>query len=311
MDSYSSSVILKNHLAEAIRYNQNKPFLLYINNNLKDDKCVIEFSAKILRDQYPELINKNTIHKCFENINSLNICKLDIDKTVNDSEVISMDITIDLTGIEMPDKVAIKTCLNNLNKYHIEKYSRNGLVIMKDVKDNSRKIRLSIYDKYKEINYAKHRQFLESLENKDALLAYFSGKFRIEANVKSFKQIRELCRTESRKLLDILNTDANPLLTLYDEVFNIPNQSKGNEDEKKSLLSFDRLSELKDALLLKACDNDLENVELVLNNYLAPTTNKKTYKEKYIKLLNADPVTNYNIELMTRIRGLIDFGRKP
>ena len=62
-----------------------KPYHFTIRKNPYE--LVIEFSAKILLDNYIYLINRNTIYECFENINKLNVIQLDIDKTINDSEV--------------------------------------------------------------------------------------------------------------------------------------------------------------------------------------------------------------------------------
>ncbi len=310
MDTIVSSVISRNNIEEAVRCNQGKPYKLYINNSLKDSSCNIEFSAKVLGDQYYQLINKDNIHQCFKNINELGICRLDVEGIVNDSDSMSLDVTTDISGLSLPDRVAVKSCLRNLNKYHIEKYNRDGLTVMKDVKTGNRKERLIFYDKYKELNNADNRRFISSLDDECALFAHFYGKFRVEANVRSHKQIRDLFQIESISLLDVLHSDANPLLTLFDKIFNIPVTEGSVVNEIQSLLCYERFNDLKDSLILEACENDLEKVDLVLNKYLAPTTNKKEYREKYIKLLNnTNTSSNKNFALMERVReGIADSG---
>ena len=45
-------------------------------------ELLIEFTGKILEDAYPELISSTNIRQCFENINKLGICQLNISVAV-------------------------------------------------------------------------------------------------------------------------------------------------------------------------------------------------------------------------------------
>jgi hypothetical protein len=58
------------------------PFQLYIRVNYKSKRMTIEFSSKILFKDYPLLISAQTFRQCLLNIENLNICKLDIDKII-------------------------------------------------------------------------------------------------------------------------------------------------------------------------------------------------------------------------------------
>ena len=51
-------------------FNQKQPFNLFIQYTPRENKCIIEFSSKILLDDYPKLISINTIYQCFENISN-------------------------------------------------------------------------------------------------------------------------------------------------------------------------------------------------------------------------------------------------
>lgn len=65
---------------EVIKYRQTSPYYLFFDISfLNKPKLIIEFSAKVLLDSYIDLINKNNIRQCLENINKLNIIELDID----------------------------------------------------------------------------------------------------------------------------------------------------------------------------------------------------------------------------------------
>ena len=72
------TTIIKNGQIVEYRYEQQYPYLLYIEKDLIEHELVIEFSGKILEDKYPMLINKDTIEICLENINKLAICHINV-----------------------------------------------------------------------------------------------------------------------------------------------------------------------------------------------------------------------------------------
>lgn len=302
MNSNIGTIVYKNGIKHDIRFKQIKPFNLYINESVVDEKCIIETSAKVLGDRYPELINADNIDYCFERINALGICRLDIKNILADSKLISADVTEDLYGINVPDGLAIKTCLKSLNKFHIKKYSNCGFVVANTVKTQNRKIRISIYAKYKELHKAGNTQFLDILDNRFGVLAYFNGRSRIEANIRTIAQIKELLQIDDNNLMDALNSSANPLLTLFDTIFDIKSNPEPRASDLHTLLSYRKLSDLKNALLVNACDNDIGQIELVLQNCLSPHTNKGKYMAKLKRLINEKPLPNENIRVMGEIR---------
>lgn len=306
IDSDVSTVVIRNNHEREIRFKQLKPFNLYVSSNCVNDKGVIEVSAKILGDRYPDLINMNNIRHCFEKINTLGVCSLDVDAVINDSNLISCDITEDLDGLIMPDNLALKTCVKSLNKFHVQKYTNCGYTITKSVKTCNRRIRVSIYDKQKEMLKATNAEYLESLDNKNDVLDYFNGRIRIEANVRTVSQIKNLCQTKGNSLLEVLNSTANPLLTIFDTIFDIPDANEPMLSDIQSLLSYDKLSVLKDALLIKECHNDPIIIDMVLNNCLSPNTNKCKYKARLTRLINAQPLPNRNIQVMRNIKNKLN-----
>ena len=62
------------------KYNIKKPYSLCIIADYQHSELFIEFTGKILKDEYIHLINKTNIRKCFEEINGLGICTLSIDE---------------------------------------------------------------------------------------------------------------------------------------------------------------------------------------------------------------------------------------
>ena len=170
------------------------------------------------------------------------------------------------------------------------------------VKTQNRKIRLSFYDKYKELHKAGNSQFLDMLDDRFGVLVYFNGRSRIEANVRTVTQIKELFQIEDNSLMNVLDSSVNPLLTIFDTIFDIQNNPEPTTSEVQSLLSYRKLSDLKNALLVKACDNDIAQIELVLQNCLSPHTNKGKYMAKLKRIINEKPFPNENIRVMGEIR---------
>ncbi len=302
MDSDVSTTIMRSNIGKALMYTQKKPYNIYMNYSLQDNKCIIEFSSKILLDRYPELINRNNIYDCFQNFENIGFCKMDIDGIVNDCELLTCDITSDICGIVQPDRLAMKSCLVNHNKFRVQKYGNSGHAVNKMVKTSNRKLRMIIYDKGKELGKKNNAEFLGMLNDADSMLAYFDGKFRLEANVNTKEQIRKLFQTSTTDLLDVLHSEANPLLTLFDEVFAFPEEPEQQNLVMPSPLSYPELKMVKNALLLQACEYDMEKVDLVLNNTLSPRTDKSKYRAELNKMLNSYPLPNKNIQVMKIIR---------
>jgi len=305
MDYDASTVVKRNNIISEVRFKQMIPYNLYIGYNLINNKCIVEVSGKVLGDRYPELINKDNIGYCFNEINSLGVCEMNIDGIISDSELVSCDITRDVEGISMPEQLTLKSCLKHFNKFQVQKYSNSGFTATKMVKTKSRQIRLSFYDKHKELLKAGNSAFLDNLKDKKELLDYYDSRFRVEANVRTVSQIRNLFETDDNSLISVLNSSANPLLKLFDSVFVVPEADETSKDVQ--LLSYDNFSELKDALFLQACNYDPDTIDIVLNNCLSPNTNKRKYRTKFHKIINSRPAQNKNVGLMRKVRDGLRF----
>ena len=301
MDYDASAMVIRNNIQREFRYKQIVPYNLYISYHLIDNKCIVEVSAKVLGDRYPELINMDNIRYCFAQINALGVCKLNIEGALDDCQLISCDVTKDISGINMPEKLALKSCLKNYNKYQVQKYSNSGFTVTKLVKTKNRQIRLSFYDKHKELLKAGNSEFLYTLEDKTKLLEYYETRFRIEANIKTVSQIKSLFHTVDNRLISVLNSSANPLLSLFDTVFEVPDSFESSNDVQQ-LLFYTNFSKLKDNLFLQACSYDPDTIDIVLNNCLSQKTNKGKYRTKFHNMINTRPSQNENIELMRKVR---------
>ena len=65
----------------------------------EEQEVVVEFCGKVLGRDYPKLISSETIKTCFENINALGFCQIDVEAMM-DAEVVKADVTKDVKGID-------------------------------------------------------------------------------------------------------------------------------------------------------------------------------------------------------------------
>lgn len=283
-------------------YTQSKPYSLFIQITPILNKVIIEFTGKILLDDYPKLISIQTIRKCLQNINKLGFCELMIDEVLMDSELIKCDPTKDICLILNRDiKKILISHQTNFNKFHIQKYL-TGYTVTKQVKTNKYKIRLSIYDKNVEMLTADNKHFLVELTDSESLLKYFSNKYRIEANLITKKSIRDYLAISDNSLLKALMSQSNPLIEIFDKIFDNSIDVENRDAKIRNLFEYDSLSQLKDGLILKECDYDLSQIDKILNHYLSPETNKRKYRPRFRKLLNETTIANENRFIVGQIR---------
>ncbi len=169
LDPDVTTTILNNNISMAKRYSQKKPFKIFMNYSLQNNTCIIEFSSKLLLDRYSELINKNNIHDCFQNFENIGFCEMDIEGVIQNSEFLTCDITTDISGIVLPDRLAMKSCLRNHNKFRVQKYGNSGHTVNKMVKTSNRQLRMIIYDKGKELRKKTNAEFLGMVNDRNTM----------------------------------------------------------------------------------------------------------------------------------------------
>lgn len=266
-------------------YHQDSPFSLTIINKPQKSELVIDFTGKVLKDAYPNLISRETIRQCFDNICAMNICDLDIDAILDNSEVCLCDVTQDIVcNHPMVDiKRHIKASIKNYDKWLVKNCRNNGLEIYNSVTTSRRFKRFILYDKAKEMKRAENRGFLACVDNPDALLHQFDGKVRLELNLRSKEQIRNYLHIPNNQLQAVLNSTAAPILAIYDEAIaeTIPvNYAIYNKTEKVALL--------------EQCDYDLHAVEMKIREHAPKNTSIRRKMEPYRLLLQSIQNTETN-----------------
>lgn len=182
-----------------------------LNNTL-----VIDASAKVLKDQYYDMINLNTIDRFVDEINKSGVVQIDKDKFINQSIVRKVDTTINTH----PHK-SLETYFSSLSylpitdKYNVGRYKgvgNRGVVFAGTQK--TFKERQIFYDKLKDIFRDKE---LRKVVPGATLEKQFTNVLRVETNFTDFKHIRKYFNCDN-KLIQMLQSTSTPNLSVFDKI---------------------------------------------------------------------------------------------
>lgn len=270
-DQSKFEVITKKGVVTALKFYQELPYLLMIKVDYQNREVVIEFSGKVLGRDYPELISIKTIGKCFENINALGFCSLDVEAMM-DADVVKCDVTKDVKIQDVSGLTQyVRNHISNYQQFLCRKMRNGNLVVEKNVVSRKTKKRMTIYDKEKEMHRAENEAFVEA----NGLQGAFDGMCRFEINLDSKEQIRQALHVHNTKLMTVLSADANPIADFLDNV--VQPESEVSMPDKKTYMM---------TLVLKDCDYDLEKVEAKLRSFIhSKGTSIKNVMKPYIALM--------------------------
>jgi hypothetical protein len=165
---------------------------------------IIELSAKILKEDYYDLINYKNFDKVIDAINSSGEITIDAMLFKLTAQILKVDIT---NNIEMNSPKEVKEVIRDFGtlasgrKFRVTNYEQ-GLEIISQHQTNRE--RLIIYPKFQELtNKTKINKELSKYINIDK----FKNVVRIESNFKNFNSIRKYFKTETTGLqyVDKLN----------------------------------------------------------------------------------------------------------
>ena len=279
----------------ALQFYQEKPFLLTIIVDYVKKEVVIEFGGKILGKDYPKLISVETIAKCFENINALGLCSIDVE-AVMAAEVVIADVTKDVRGVNVPQLTKyLRSHISNYHLYSSRIVRGSNFEINKNVVSKRTKMRMMIYDKSREMQTVENRRFVETND----LEHIFDDTCRFELNLKSKKQIRDALKISNNKLKNVLASPANPIRDFLEKVIisvDDPIDGPVVMTSKKEYLT---------KLVLQDCQYDLEKVEAKMRE-LHPNrgTNFKKLMEPYrmmMEQMKADVTPNYFQNILEKL----------
>ena len=275
-------------------YTQTSPCKLYVEVDYKEQETVIEFTGKILMDAYPELINKDNIGRCFDHINRMGFCRVDVDMVLEYGKVCSMDVTKDVPCTDVAALSEwLRTHIINHRKYLARNISGN-LTIEKNVRTKAYKRRLTVYDKEKELRRADNQDFIDILTDPEGLLSYFKGKIRFEYNLNTKQSIRQVLNIGDTTIHSILDSDARPIYDFVNDVI-----SEDREADSACLSWTDR----KNLALLRDCDMDLSKVETEIRTYASKGSHLSQMIKPYRELWSR--INGKRSEFKTNLLGLL------
>ena len=213
-DEVFTQKVVEDELVES-SFNMEEPFSLMIKKNYRRRESVIEFTGKILESDYHRLIRLDNIHRCFDNIHKLGICKI---SHYLSADVVLCDVTNDYHVFSIKDLTDfIAGNLSSYRKYKTTPYRNGNFTIETTANSKQYKRRLTIYDKGKEMYMAKNKEFLSAYYDD---VNPFVKKGRFELNLKSKHQIRSSLHIKDTKLLTVLLSaqSVNPIFDFLSEV---------------------------------------------------------------------------------------------
>jgi hypothetical protein len=176
------------------------------------ERVKFQFSAKVLGKDYFDLISKNNIERVFDIINSLGVgIEFYVDEVLKHGEIVNCDFTANLKVKEPVERYIFDLYMeaSKLSRnWFMKKYKSDSIVFEETKK--TKPLRMVIYNKYKEM--LKRKEVNLGIEK-------FRNVLRFEINAKRKKNVRDLALTESNKILDILNSKANPYLKVFEKLF--------------------------------------------------------------------------------------------
>ncbi|MBR6179591.1 MAG: hypothetical protein IKR05_10915 [Prevotella sp.] len=235
----------------------NVPYNLFIATSEFKQTLTLEFSSKVLKEDYPKLISRETIEDCLDRINQLGICQIDTQGILQTGCITSMDITtdvdLDLTPIVLD---TLNERVGNYRRYKWAHYEKEGISFTRDVKSKNCKESLILYNKNKELQRSDNSSFLNSLSNKYQVLDYFIGKTRFELSLDTPRKIKQYTNVKDTYIWDVLNTTANPLLNVFDSIFGNIEVCTETKPQDYETFTMD--------ILLAQYNNDLKQIEQAL-----------------------------------------------
>lgn len=259
-----------------LTFEQQTPFLLKIKIDYNQGEAVVEFTGKALLSEYHNLIRLNNIRVAIDNINAIGVCCIN---NYMSAEVVKVDCTID---VHCPYVRGISDFINsNLSSYrkYIGRYLDNGnFIVDKNVTTKQCKKRLTVYNKFIEMEKAKHRKFLKKYY--DGENPFVHNNCRFELNLTSKEQIRSSLHIENTKLKNVLLSaqNVNPIYDFLNKVIC---------EDATSVVQGSRINDYYTALVLKDCDYDIKKVEAKLRMYYSKGTKMRFVLKRYRQMLSA------------------------
>ena len=169
-----------------------------------NDSIIIELSSKILKGQYYEMINQNTIESLVYELNHTGIINVSEDVMLSKASILKMDATLNLKPETSKDSIISGlSCLPVTDKYNVGSYNTSGnRGVVFAGRQTSKKERQIFYDKIRDI---KRDKKLQKYVPYSKLYDQFKDVLRVECNLASFNTIRQYTGCKNNGNAPLLN----------------------------------------------------------------------------------------------------------
>jgi hypothetical protein len=190
-------------------------------NRISIDKLsnttTIEVSAKILKQNYIEGINKNTLNEVIDNINSHNIVKFNSNNLIDKATILRMDVT-DNVKIKLLDRSVLYKTLSTIPLPKIIQTTLNNtkqnLGVTWKGTQTSLKDRMIAYDKAIQLKFKD--KSLHKTDYCNKVMNDFKDVVRFEQNIVTLEAIRGYYKTNNLK--DVLISDVKANYLKFDKM---------------------------------------------------------------------------------------------
>ena len=195
------------------------PYELCIRANYRSNRMTIEFSSKILLADYPLLICADTFRQCLSNIESLGLCRLDIDGIIGDCYFNKLHIVRDI-DIKLTSDILgrLNQCTGDYRRYIWSRY-KDGILFRRNVKAPNCRESITLYDKEIEIALSRNEGFLSKTGSTESILNHFTGKTRFEVKLENKRKIQKELGIANTDYLSVMNCQRNIVLHQFDKIF--------------------------------------------------------------------------------------------
>ena len=256
------------------------------------DQVTLDFSGKILLDNYHKLISINNIEECLYRYNKETSIDINVQKFIDNAKVINCDTT----QMIYPD-YDIELCMDSLLMYdtkdrcEVTRYLKklnSGIEFNASTKREKR--RLVLYDKYSAIkkNFKSDNAFLSKCKDPAKIINDCKGSLRVEQTHSTLSSIRNRFMVTENTLLNVLHS-VQPVNRNFFNLVERKGKSKknnlgfqydlfGQSNEKKFI---EVVKEIGYRGVIVKCDYDLNKIKSFCKTYSSSERSKQMNINKF------------------------------
>lgn len=264
---------------------------------------VMEFSSKILKERYKELININNIEYVISSINKTGIFNINTNLLIDRAEVLILHTANNIEVDKEPlDYITDFYLLKHNQKYNLKIYE-TGMVFESN-KYSGNSDYMKIYCKFAELNRKENYELRKVIDVKQ-----FDKIIKVESEFRKRKKI--LSNFGSLKLIDILNSGKSPNFDIFERISNINlNCLKIGTETNRIINSGKALNQIEKQAgkkeICKYFNFDQKSIKKIFISRFKG--NKCREFKEYINICNSELTKNYSHDNIQR--SITEFRKK-